>query len=129
MWDIRARTAVYELATGNNAVVALAWDNARNSLYAATECRYIDRMGTNRDYRKAVIPKSRPAPSVEVADEADDNEAGAWQDEDEDEDEDDDDGKMWPKKANHAEDYFGHTFDAAGHRLCEFAWRKKQHKV
>ena len=114
MWDIRARTAVYELATGNNAVVALAWDNTRNALYAATECRYVNRMGVHHDYRKAQIPKLR---KNEEGDDDDGGDDGAV---DED-DEDDEDGfdKKWPKKANHSEDYFGYPFDAAGHRLCE----------
>jgi hypothetical protein len=31
---------VYELATGNNAVVSMTWDAAQNALYAATECGY-----------------------------------------------------------------------------------------
>ena len=114
MWDIRARTAVYELATGNNAVVALAWDSARTSLYAATECRYVDRMGSHHDYRKAEIPKPQKAQSGEGA--GDDEGGGEVE---EHEDEEAGFGKMWPKKANHSEDYFGYPFDAAGHRLCE----------
>jgi len=113
MWDIRARTAVYELATGNNAVVALAWDSARTSLYAATECRYVDRMGSHHDYRKAEIPKSRKTLSGGEDD-------GEVEDQDEEyEDEEASFGKKWPKKANHSEDHFGYPFDAAGHRLCE----------
>ena len=35
-WDIRARAAVYELATGNNAVRALSWDAKRSALYATS---------------------------------------------------------------------------------------------
>ncbi|KAG8678274.1 hypothetical protein FRC08_017924, partial [Ceratobasidium sp. 394] len=46
MWDVRARTPVYELATGNNQVKSLAWDSDHNCLYAATECSYQER----RDY-------------------------------------------------------------------------------
>ncbi|QRW11836.1 WD40 domain protein [Ceratobasidium sp. AG-Ba] len=42
MWDVRARTSVYELATGNNAVTSLAWDSSNNALYAATERNYYD---------------------------------------------------------------------------------------
>jgi hypothetical protein len=58
MWDIRARAAVYELSTGNNAVAGLAWDLKHSSLYAATECRCMDRMGNWRDYRRAIVPSS-----------------------------------------------------------------------
>jgi len=114
MWDIRARTAVYELATGNNAVVALAWDNAHHSLYAATECRYVDRMGGQHNYRKAEIPKLRTETLTDG--EADDE--GDVEGEEDDEDEDANFGKKWPKKAMHSEDYFGYPFDAAEHRLC-----------
>lgn len=38
MWDVRARSLVYELGTGNNAVDSLAWDSARNCPYAARHC-------------------------------------------------------------------------------------------
>ena len=122
MWDIRARTAIYELATGNNAVVALAWDDACNSLYAATECRYVDRMGSHHDYRRAVIPKRRTEVTEEEV-----NGEGADDIDEGDEDNKDNKasfGKKWPKKACHSEDYFGHTFDAAGHRLCTFRLQK-----
>ena len=45
VWDPRAKKLVYELATGNNAVHSLAWDAPRATLYAATECDAMDRMG------------------------------------------------------------------------------------
>ena len=126
LWDIRARAAVYELATGNNAVVALAWDHARNALYAATECRYVDRMGSHHDYRKAVIPKNQ-AEDPAGEDTENEEESGDIDENEGDSDEDSEDasfGKKWPKKANHSEDYFGYPFDAAGHRLCEFMLEK-----
>lgn len=53
-------------------------------------------------------------------------------DEDEDMDEEDkdeedsddsdkyDDGQNWPSKVFHYENYFGHVFDSAKHRICEF---------
>jgi hypothetical protein len=56
MWDVRARTIVYELATGNNSVNAMAWDPVRNCLYAATECNYVDRLGRHYDYRTMKMP-------------------------------------------------------------------------
>jgi hypothetical protein len=125
MWDIRARTAVYELATGNNAVVALAWDNVHHSLYAANECRYMDRMGGHHEYRKAEIPKPR-AKNL-TGGEADDEESGGDIEVDgDDEDEDASFGKKWPRKATHSEDYFGYPFDAAGHRLCTSSSEKFQ---
>ncbi|KAM5539294.1 hypothetical protein V8D89_007167 [Ganoderma adspersum] len=57
IWDIRAEECVYELATGNNAVAGLAWDDTRSSLYVATESRYINRMGLRTGYRRARIPR------------------------------------------------------------------------
>ncbi|KAH9945027.1 uncharacterized protein BXZ73DRAFT_38972 [Epithele typhae] len=56
LWDIRAEECVYELSTGNNEVTGLAWDSARSSLFVATECTYVDRMGTRLDYRRARVP-------------------------------------------------------------------------
>jgi hypothetical protein len=57
LWDVRARTVKYELSTGNNSVENLAWDPTRNTLYATTECKYIDRMGNHHGYRNAKVPK------------------------------------------------------------------------
>ncbi|CCL98796.1 uncharacterized protein FIBRA_00801 [Fibroporia radiculosa] len=56
MWDVRARAVVYDLSTGNNAVVSMAWDSKRSSLWAATECGYMDRLGYTHDYRHANVP-------------------------------------------------------------------------
>lgn len=47
LWDVRGAKLVYELSTGNNEVVGLAWDGARNVLYASTNCNYMDRNGDN----------------------------------------------------------------------------------
>ncbi|KAG9082198.1 hypothetical protein FRC06_005172 [Ceratobasidium sp. 370] len=114
MWDVRARTTVYELATGNNRVVSLAWDSTRNYLYAATECIYQDRMGYRHDYRRAKISTRE--------DREDDDE-----DMDEDEDEadfDDFDERSWPKNAWHDENYFGYAFDAGDHRIYRYAFKE-----
>jgi hypothetical protein len=91
VWDLRARSVVYELATGNNSATSLAWDSERNALYAATECFYFDRMGNDHGYRKARIENPTPY----------------------------DDQKHWPKEAYHDESYFGYTFDAGDHTICE----------
>ncbi|KAL1739752.1 hypothetical protein HDZ31DRAFT_22604, partial [Schizophyllum fasciatum] len=56
VWDPRAQKLVYELATGNNEVESLVWDASRSTLYAATECSYMDRMGNTNEYRRAKIP-------------------------------------------------------------------------
>ncbi|KIJ66737.1 hypothetical protein HYDPIDRAFT_26162 [Hydnomerulius pinastri MD-312] len=150
LWDVRARAVVYELATGNNAVISMVWDDTRNALYAATECEYLtsymSHESYNKDYRRATIPKwqtekvptilkssTREAgPSGVNRDAAEDptGDDTDWVDEDDsyDGEEDEDDfeyggGRRWPKQAEHAEDYFGHTFDASQHRVYRFAFK------
>lgn len=56
MWDIREQECVYELSTGNNAVSAMAWDAAHASLFVATACPHVNRMGERAGYRRARIP-------------------------------------------------------------------------
>jgi hypothetical protein len=132
MWDVRARSAVYELATGNNAVESMVWDSKHNSLYAATQCDYIDRHGGHHGYRRAKIPKStvlkaerqvmrvggKNIDSNGDEDDVDVDDDDEAEDED-DEYDDDDNDKAWPQDAFHNEDYFGYTFDAGEHRTCE----------
>ncbi|KAI9061095.1 hypothetical protein FKP32DRAFT_1594780 [Trametes sanguinea] len=65
MWDIREQECVYELSTGNNAVAAMAWDDAHSSLYVATECPYVNKLGERSGYRKARIPTWATWASVE----------------------------------------------------------------
>jgi hypothetical protein len=113
VWDVRARACVYELATGNNAVVSMVWDSGRSTLYAATQCNHVDRLGDHHDYRKARRPKEQRAT-------AGDSEMESDGDDDDDEHEDDDDGgECWPKEAHHTEDYFGYMLDAGDHVICE----------
>ncbi|KAI0649447.1 hypothetical protein C8Q79DRAFT_999214 [Trametes meyenii] len=57
VWDVRGKSVVYELSTGNNAVAGMAWNSRRSSLYVSTECRRMNRMGEWGDYRKARIPR------------------------------------------------------------------------
>jgi hypothetical protein len=109
MWDVRAQCSIFELATGNNAVTCMAWDSKHNSLFAATECRYVDRHGYHHGYRTVKMPKSSDqAPESDMDEEADDPDDDDWDDE-----------KAWPKDAFHGEDYFGYTFDAGRHQICE----------
>lgn len=61
LWDIRSRSALYELSTGNNMVISLGWDEEDTTLYAATECLWMDRMGYRHDYRPAKDPKDEAA--------------------------------------------------------------------
>jgi hypothetical protein len=126
LWDIRARGSVYELATGNNAVVDMVWDSERNVLYAATECKYIDRLGSHYDYRTAKLPKwqkaaeARETPATdEYGNDIDMDESEDKSEGDDEDDEDDDEERCWPEHAHHIEGYFGYMFDAGDHTLCE----------
>lgn len=151
VWDPRAKKLVYELATGNNSVQSLAWDVKRSTLYAATECMYMDRMGSTHEYRRAKIPagpevqdrrtplgklSKKPKPWAkamrdegegdddETVDDDEDEDEGDAEDEEEGDDEEEeftsDPDKAWPKKAYHAENYFGYTFDCGNHRLLRY---------
>lgn len=96
MWDVRAGATVYELSTGNNEVISLAWDASRNTLFAATQCSYLDQMGYRYSYRPARIPnRSDPEGGVENL------------------------GFYWPDRAPHTEDYYEYAFDAGEHRVCK----------
>ncbi|KAG9094810.1 hypothetical protein FS749_011777 [Ceratobasidium sp. UAMH 11750] len=119
MWDVRAHTPVYELATGNNRVQSLAWDPTRNHLYAATECRYYDWMGYHHEYRYA----RRGVREAPVRDE--DDEDGWVDDDDEDDDEYTDHGEGgWPDNAWHLETHFEYMFDAGDHRVYRYAFKE-----
>ncbi|KAG8730493.1 hypothetical protein FRC12_020235 [Ceratobasidium sp. 428] len=100
VWDIRARTPVYELATGNNRVQSLAWDPTRNHLYAATECSYQDWMGYRHDYEYTESGKR-------------------WTPESEDRR-----PKSWPENAWHLENHFDYMFDAGDHRIYRYAYKE-----
>lgn len=121
MWDIRARRTVYELATGNNAVASMAWDKHRSTLWAATECEYMDRNGTRHEYRKARIRRDGTE-NLNNADAEGFSDGGSDEDSDEEEEEgyldEDEHDCCWPNHAYHGEDYFGYTFDAGDHRIC-----------
>ncbi|TFY57484.1 hypothetical protein EVJ58_g6993 [Rhodofomes roseus] len=124
MWDIRARKAVYELATGNNAVASMAWDPKRSTLYAATECERMDRMGFTHDYRHARIPRwadieRHDDPAVGPDEDVMGEDGGQM-----DDDEEDEWDRCWPKKAYHNERYFGYAFDAGEHRLYRHAFKE-----
>jgi hypothetical protein len=114
LWDVRARSAVYELATGNNAVVGMVWDSTRSALYAATECNYMDRLGRHHDYRRAKILTATKLGEMTRSSTQEDG------DDDDYDTDDDDDDRAWPMKAFHAENYFGYTFDAGDHGICGF---------
>lgn len=108
VWDIRARTLVHELSTGNNSVESLAWDSAHATLYASTSRR-------NEEYRKSEIPfafRTRDQ-DKDIVDEGRQHENYR-------------DGTKfrnaarWPKKAYHPEDYFGYAYDSGGDTICTY---------
>ncbi|OCH84734.1 hypothetical protein OBBRIDRAFT_839492 [Obba rivulosa] len=112
MYDIRGRAVLYELGTGNNAVVSMAWDARRSALWAGTRCEYYDR---HYDYRKAKVPKwgeldYSPSEQEDTSMDVDEDDADRQEDSGE---------RRWPKKAFHGEDFYGYTFDAGQQRLCK----------
>ncbi|KAG6905613.1 hypothetical protein DXG01_001686 [Tephrocybe rancida] len=121
LWDIRARTTVFELSTGNTGVVSLAWDDAHNALFAATECGYVNHIG-NHGYRTAKEPKFMREERQRA--EGDDM---VVDDEDEEDyfSDDDDDDRGWPRKAFHGEEYFGYLYDAGDHMLIRYTFKEE----
>ncbi|KAJ7609224.1 hypothetical protein DFH06DRAFT_1247643 [Mycena polygramma] len=114
LWDVRAQKMVYELSTGNSAVVGMTWDAPRSTLYVATQCDNMNRLGDNFDYRHVKRPRiSWSWESLEREDSDGYDSEDEW----------DDDGPCWPKNAGNAEDYFGHLFDAGDHRLFCYAFK------
>jgi hypothetical protein len=145
VWDVRARSMLYELLTGNNVVRHLAWDPANQTLYAATECSRLDRLGRHSGYRAAKVKKAE-ATAEDIQE--DDRDEG-WEDVEDDERIGNDDqgrrqkwdftefaddntyeevaGRAWPKIAWHNEESFGLLFDAGNHRLSELTSRRLLH--
>lgn len=117
LWDVRAKASVYDLATGNNSVSGMAWNDERNELVAATYCRSVDRNGCHFDYGPAKIPVEKDDDDEEEEDDEED-----WVDEDEDDKDEEveyqDTDQCWPGSAYHNETYFGHIFDSGDHRIC-----------
>ncbi|QRV83106.1 ribosomal L44 domain protein [Ceratobasidium sp. AG-Ba] len=98
LWDLRARTIVYELATGNNQVESLVWSSYGSCLYAATSCQYDERWEYHSIDRQGKRKRSN-----------------------EDENEYSEDPLnytfVWPKEAYHHENYFGYAFHAGEHQM------------
>ncbi|SJL13498.1 uncharacterized protein ARMOST_16942 [Armillaria ostoyae] len=104
---------VYELATGNTAVRGLAWDKTRNCLYAATECEYVDCDGRPFGYRWANVPSDLDSTEEQKQEDNNTSEADVRLQP----------PQCWPKRAYHAEDYFGHAFDAGEHRILRYQFK------
>lgn len=121
VWDVRARSIVYELSTGNNSVESLGWDDKLSTLYAALDCRYVTRMGSHLDYRRARNPKKKKIDD-EIEDESEDEDAF------DDVDYDGDD-RQWPERAFHQENYFEYTFDAGRHGLCQYTFTRSVYQI
>ncbi|KAF8598012.1 hypothetical protein BDV93DRAFT_595430 [Ceratobasidium sp. AG-I] len=123
VWDVRACTPIYELATGNNRVTSLVWDSGYNSLYAATETSHMDRLGTHHGYRPTKAPtqaqRSQLGGNVD-----EDEDMGEDEDEDMDNDYYDDNCRCWPEDAMHNEHYFGYAFDAGEHRIYRYRFKE-----
>ncbi|KAF7796460.1 hypothetical protein EIP86_007637 [Pleurotus ostreatoroseus] len=124
VWDLRAKKVVYELATGNNAVITLAWDAHRSTLYASTACDYVDQRGYFHGYRHYKVPKLPGVPRKRLVQPDDDVYMGEEGDEYDSDYDDENYERLWPANATHLEDYFGHPFDAGEHRLYRYRFKK-----
>jgi len=117
-WDIRARAAVYELATGNNEVNSLAWDPTRNTLFAGTECGYMDKYGYRHGYRPgSKIEMNLEKPTTPAR-------KNRRRTEEQDDGDNDDYEKCWPAPAWHFEDYYEYPFDSGSHRIFRYAFKE-----
>ncbi|KAI0058829.1 hypothetical protein BV25DRAFT_1918939 [Artomyces pyxidatus] len=122
VWDVRAKAALYELSTGNNDVDVLAWDARRQTLYAATQCQYVDSNGSV-GYRRGKFPNTgRPWSEQDGGEDlGDDEDDEDWEDEEENAS-----GYRacnWPDRAFHLEESFGHPLDSATHRLYRYRFK------
>ncbi|KAJ3546663.1 hypothetical protein NM688_g5488 [Phlebia brevispora] len=141
-WDLRAKRLVYELATGNNSVNSMVWDSNSLTLYAATECNYVDRLGNYHGYRPYRRPSygdsennsgssspvqtsrsSYRARGTTFDDDDDDEEMDGYGDEDMEDSDEFGEERCWPKGAIHEEDYFGYAFDGGEHRLYRYGFK------
>jgi len=95
-WDVRARLPVYELATGNNDVMSLAWDAPRHTLYAQTECEFIDHTGGHHEYRKFRGPGKVSG-----------------------------DERCWPANAFHDEQAYEYPLDCGDHSLFRYTFKSE----
>ncbi|TCD63392.1 hypothetical protein EIP91_005600 [Steccherinum ochraceum] len=123
VWDVRQKSILYELATGNNSVLNLAWDAPRSTLLACTESQYMDWMGGLHGYRPAYLPRTeynRKNIGEERWNQQAERERKKARDVDSD-DEDDFDGRhWWPDRAFHDESAFAYSFDSGGHSLFAY---------
>eukprot|EP01083_Nonionella_stella_P230394 814472_1 len=97
VWDIRnvnakRNGALYEISTGNNNVDGIVWHESSNSLFAMTDCLYIDRFG--RKYYGT---------NHELTDDYDDDEVNDW-----------------PERAKHRKTDFPCEYDSAQNDVFRF---------
>jgi hypothetical protein len=102
--------AVYELATGNNAVIGRSWDNKADTSSSITECCHKGSKyrAANFSPRDLVKRKARVDARNQPIDEGDDDVYDDGEDEDPYEDcrEDEIRPRKWPKQAYRAENYW-----------------------
>lgn len=109
LWDIRNKQCVYELSTGNTEVSTLIWNSKCATLYASTECPYLDRRGIWNGYRTVRDPALRK-----------DRRSSEWRGGRYRGPGFDEYGRYWPKEARHDESSFGYIYDAGDHSLCTY---------
>ena len=93
MWDVTNKKFLYELSTGNNHVISVAWDANENCLVAVTDdWRMSPTVGHFRE-GTCISPHLSPQDYRPVKSNEDDS--------------DDDDAPLWPNDASHDPDSFG----------------------
>uniref|UniRef100_A0A0W0FUT0 Putative WD40 repeat-like protein n=1 Tax=Moniliophthora roreri TaxID=221103 RepID=A0A0W0FUT0_MONRR len=122
VWDVRSKAPMYELSTGNNAVNAVAWHPSSQTLFAGTECSYMDRLGYTHDYTRAKFGKVQKKRAREAWGQMPEDETEA-DDGSEDDDDDQFDEWAWPVRAAHNEESFGYPLDSGEHRIYRYIFK------
>ena len=108
IWDVRRMCnvndgssakpgALYEMSTGNNTVHELAWNESSLTLFAITDCTYVDRLGY-KHYGDDTFGMSYDC------------------------DDDDDDEMNWPQAAVHKKGFFKSDYDSGGNALFAYSF-------
>ena len=95
--------------------MALVWNSDANTLNAITECLH-----ESDSYRRRKLPPKQLAKERIQAGQQQEGDDDDEEDDEDDEDlyeyyEEDQGATRWPRKAYHAENYWGHIFDSRRH--------------
>ena len=108
IWDLRYvmngnSGALYELSTGNCNVTELAWHKSSQTIFAITECEYVDRLGYKYYGHDQMCRDEGDSDS-------NDDDSGNG------------DGGSWPKGAVHPKGFFKNNYDAGHNSLYSYSF-------